>query len=360
MAKKDFTILYVDDEPNNLLVFRSTFRRDYKVLTANSAQEGIEILNEKPVHLIITDQRMPGMTGVQFLEQILPEFPDPIRMILTGFSDVEAIIKAINDGQVFRYITKPWDEQELRVTLKNAREMFLLRQNNKQLFRDLQTRLEEQEKILQTFQKFVPEPVVKKVLESSDESIFDGEVRHVTVLFCDIRGFTSMSEELPPRKVVSMLNRYYSVLTDVVEAHDGSVNQFVGDEIFAVFGAPLALPQCEEKAVFCAVEMMRKMKELNEEFKRDFDRTLNVGIGLNSGEVVAGNMGSHAKIAYSITGDTVNTGKRIETLTRDRPNAILISDGIHKQLGDSIDSRPLEPVSVRGKKEKLQVWEVMQ
>lgn len=122
-------ILYVDDEPDNLTVFKSTFRRDYKIHLANSAHEGVEILKENPqIEAIITDQRMPEVTGVEFLESILPNYPNPIRMILTGFSDVEDIIDAINKGQVARYITKPWDKEELKKTIDQAIEVNRLRE----------------------------------------------------------------------------------------------------------------------------------------------------------------------------------------------------------------------------------------
>ncbi len=114
-------ILYVDDEMDNLTVFKSTFRRDYKIHLANSAEEGQEILRQNPqIEVIITDQRMPEVTGVEFLEKTVQEYPDSVRMILTGFSDVEAIIDSINKGQVFRYITKPWDKEVLKQIIDEA------------------------------------------------------------------------------------------------------------------------------------------------------------------------------------------------------------------------------------------------
>ncbi len=116
-------VLYVDDEPDNLTVFKSTFRRDYKVFTANSASEGMQILKENPqIDVVITDQRMPEVTGVEFLESIVDDYPYSVRMILTGFSDVEAIIQAINQGQVYRYITKPWNKEQLKETIDRAIE----------------------------------------------------------------------------------------------------------------------------------------------------------------------------------------------------------------------------------------------
>jgi sigma-B regulation protein RsbU (phosphoserine phosphatase) len=131
-------ILYIDDEEDNLTVFYSTFRRNYEIHLATSGQEGMEIMKQHNVHLVIADQRMPEMTGIEFLEKIIPEYPDCIRMVLTGFSDVEAIIQAINKGRVYRYITKPWNKDGLKITIDQALETYHLKQQNKKLFLDLQ------------------------------------------------------------------------------------------------------------------------------------------------------------------------------------------------------------------------------
>ena len=357
--EKNFTILYVDDEQQNLISFKAAFRREYKIMTAISGQEAIEILKEHDVQLIISDQRMPEMTGVEFLENILPVYPDAIRMILTGFSDVEAIIDAINKGKVFRYITKPWDENELRMTIENAKTLFNLQLKNKSLVDELQIKVQEQEKTLKLFMKYVPEQVVQKALNDTGDSIFEGEVRNITVLFCDIRGFTSMSEDMSPKEVVSFLNHYYSIMSEVIKRHNGVVNQFVGDEIFSVFGAPVAYANNEENAVFCAIEMMAKLNALNELYKDKLPAPVGMGIGINSGEVVAGNLGSEDKIEYSVTGDTVNTGKRIEMLTKENPNTILISDLVYEKTKKAIETKAWEPMAVKGKKEKITVYEVL-
>ena len=148
-------VLYVDDEEHNLIAFKATFRRDYTILTAKSAQEGMEILKQEDISLIITDQRMPDMTGIQFLEKIIPEYPDIIRIILTGFSDVEAIIEAINTGRVFRYITKPWDEKELKMTIDNAIQLYAMQQMNTDILGELQQKINEQERTLRLFQKYL-------------------------------------------------------------------------------------------------------------------------------------------------------------------------------------------------------------
>jgi class 3 adenylate cyclase len=357
---QDFTILYVDDEEQNLISFKATFRRQYQILTATSAGAGIELLKNNPVQLIITDQRMPEMTGVEFLEKILPEYPDAIRMILTGFSDVDAIIQAINSGRVFRYITKPWDENELRMTIENARQIYQLQQKNKVLVADLQQKVQEQEKILKLFMKYVPEPVVEKALAATGDSIMEGELHQVAVLFCDIRGFTQMSEHFSPKEVVAFLNNYYRIMSIPIKRHNGMVNQFVGDEIFAVFGVPLAYHNNEENAVFCALEMMSKLKELNDLYQEKWNRPIQIGIGINCGEVVAGNLGTEDRIDYSVTGDTVNTGKRIEMLTKDHPGRILVSEDVFQKVKGLIQFKTWDPVEVKGKKGKITVYEVLE
>lgn len=356
---RKFAILYVDDEPQNLISFKATFRREYIVFTALGGEEGLEILRDNEVHLIITDQRMPGMTGVQFLERTLADYPDTIRMILTGFSDTDAIIDVINHARIFRYITKPWDEQELRMTIENARQVYKLQKSNKRLLSELQMKVEEQERTLKLFMRYVPEAVVEKALSNTTTSIFEGETKDITVLFCDIRGFTLMSEELEPREVVTFLNDYYAMMTEAVKKHNGTVNQFVGDEVFACFGAPIASQHNERNAVLCAIEMMEIRKILDERYKTHIGGEFTIGIGVNSGTVVAGNMGSEDKISYSVTGDTVNTGKRIETLTREAPNSILISEQVYQFVTDLVEVKSWGPIEVRGRKGKVQVYEVL-
>jgi two-component system, sensor histidine kinase and response regulator len=136
--KEEKAVLYIDDEEKNLTSFRSVFRKEYKIYVAQSAQEGIELMEKHPIHLVITDQRMPNMTGVEFLERIVDKYPDVTRIILTGYSDVEAIIQAINKGRVYRYITKPWRKEELKETIDNALEYYYLKQENHILIESLE------------------------------------------------------------------------------------------------------------------------------------------------------------------------------------------------------------------------------
>ncbi|WP_426667812.1 response regulator [Mucilaginibacter sp. McL0603] len=133
-----YGVLYVDDEINNLNSFKAAFRRDFEIYTAQSAREGRKILDSCEIGVIITDQRMPGMTGIEFLESILGVFPDTIRILLTGFSDMNAVMDAINRGQVYKYLVKPWQNDELKLYIQNALEIYHLRRENKDLAHKLQ------------------------------------------------------------------------------------------------------------------------------------------------------------------------------------------------------------------------------
>ncbi|KEQ28006.1 response regulator [Pedobacter antarcticus] len=126
-------VLYVDDEVHNLNSFKAGFRRKFNVFTAESAVEGRKILEKELIHVIITDQRMPVTTGIEFLESIIPDFPDPIRILLTGYADINAVIDAINKGQVYKYIQKPWMDEDLRINIEKAFEIYSLRKENREL-----------------------------------------------------------------------------------------------------------------------------------------------------------------------------------------------------------------------------------
>jgi DNA-binding NtrC family response regulator len=130
-------VLYVDDEVGNLTAFKAAFRRDFNIFIAESAEEGTKILDQNEIEIILTDQRMPETTGVEFLQSIIDNYPDAIRIMVTGFSDIEAVIDAINKGKVYKYVTKPWDNDSLKITIIQAYEVYRLRKENIQLTQSL-------------------------------------------------------------------------------------------------------------------------------------------------------------------------------------------------------------------------------
>jgi response regulator RpfG family c-di-GMP phosphodiesterase len=130
-------ILYIDDEVDNLKGFKASFRRLYNIYTAESAEDGMVILDNNKVEIILTDQRMPGKTGIEFLQSIIEVYPDPIRFLVTGYADIDAVIDAVNKGEIYKYISKPWNNEELKMAIEKAYEVYSLRKENEKLTKNL-------------------------------------------------------------------------------------------------------------------------------------------------------------------------------------------------------------------------------
>lgn len=141
-------VLYVDDEVNNLVAFKAAFRQRFEIFTAPAAQEGLEILDRESVHVILSDQRMPGIKGVSFLEAVLEKHPEPVRMLLTGYSDLEAVIEAINKTHIYRYITKPWKEEDVIKAIEDAFNAYQKNKERKEMIADLKRTNEQLEFML--------------------------------------------------------------------------------------------------------------------------------------------------------------------------------------------------------------------
>lgn len=160
MSSEKIRILYLDDEEHNLTSFKAAFRRDFEIFTTTDAGEAVSILNNNLIHIVISDQKMPNLSGVEFFELIIPDFPEPIRILLTGYADIEAVIDAINKGQVYRYIAKPWDEQELRMTIVNAYELYVNKHKLKKKNKELEKAYDELEKFIYSASHDLRAPLV--------------------------------------------------------------------------------------------------------------------------------------------------------------------------------------------------------
>ena len=211
-------------------------------------------------------------------------------------------------------------------------------------------------KVKNTFKRYVSKQVVDELLDDDTKLNLGGEKREVTVLFTDIRGFTSMSENMEPEKVVSTLNEYFSQMIDIVFKYNGTLDKIIGDELMVVYGAPTSSENDTERAIKTAIEMQQQIEKFNNKRKKENEIPIKVGIGINSGLVVSGNIGSRDMMDYTVIGDTVNLGARLCSAAG--PDEIIVSDSVWGNTKKQFSYEKLEPIKVKGKKNKVGVYKI--
>lgn len=224
-------------------------------------------------------------------------------------------------------------------------------------FNDMAKSLREKEKIKRAFSSYVARQVVDEILKNPDEIMVSGARRDVTVIFCDMRGFTPLAERLPPEEVVAALNDFYSLMIDTTIKHDGSINKFLGDAVMAIFGAPVAYADHCLRAIKTALAMQRGVAELSLKRVAQGKDPMAIGIGISAGEVVAGTVGTESQMEYTVIGDKVNLAARLESNAK--PGQILVSESTYRQVADKIDAHCLGVMSVKGKEEEVTVYEIV-
>jgi len=220
---------------------------------------------------------------------------------------------------------------------------------------DRQRRQEKERDFLnETFGKYVSREVRDEIL--AGRVSLKGELKEVTVLFADLRDFTPLVENIPPREVVTIINTYFGEMSAAITANNGLVLQFIGDEIEAVFGAPVTVENHRQCAIDAALEMRKRISRVNLELSKQGYPPLRHGIGLHAGNVVAANIGSPQRLSYALVGETVNIASRIQNLNKDFETDILFSDTVYTGTDQKIGARPLLPVSVKGIRNPLQLF----
>ena len=217
-------------------------------------------------------------------------------------------------------------------------------------------RLAREEVARANYSRFLPEYVVKQMLENPDSFKLGGVNQTITILFADIRGFTRISEHAPPEKIVGLLNRYFSAMTDIIFAHGGTLDKYLGDGLMALFGAPTATPEDASNALNAAVAMQRRVLSINQELREEGFPEIGVGMGLHTGEVTVGYIGSERRSEYTAIGDAVNTASRLETNAKG--GEILISDATAKAANSRYKLEARDAVSVKNRQQPVALWEV--
>jgi adenylate cyclase len=344
-------VLVVDDDPlNRMLLTRSLEREGHRVGSAASGQEALEILREKPFDVVLLDIVMPELDGVSVLERLKR---DPVLqhvpvIMISAVDEIDTVVRCIEMGSE-DYLPKPFNPVLLRARINAALAKKRLHEV-------------ERERVREVFSRFVPEHVVDDVLERTDEDLRLGGSRGVgTVMFTDIRGFTAFTERTQPDRVIDVLNEYFGEMIDAIFHHGGTLVGYLGDGLLAVFGAPIPLDDHADRALAAAREMLAvRLPRFNHRVgERTLGNGFEMGIGLNSGLFIAGNVGSARRLEYTVYGDTVNTASRIEGLTKATRQSVLIADSTRQALlRPPSDLVHVGDFDVRGKQSSIRLWTI--
>jgi len=214
--------------------------------------------------------------------------------------------------------------------------------------------------IRKMFSSYVSKRIVDELIRDPNKAKLGGDRKEITVLFSDIRGFTNFSEKHEPEDVVSLLNEYLGAMTNIVFEHDGTLDKFVGDAIMALWGAPVGQPDHAERACRCSLVMIKKLKELQAKWTAEGKYAIDIGIGINTGDMVVGNMGAEGKkMDYTVIGDNVNLGARLEGLTRKYNNHIIISEFTYEKVKNIVKVNELGSVTVKGKEKPVVIYDLV-
>jgi adenylate cyclase len=342
-------ILIVDDDRiNRTLLTRGVEQAGHLVHTAENGRDALARLRQEPYDVVLLDIVMPELDGVSVLEQIKSDLRlqhVPVIMI-SAVDEIDSVVRCIEMGAE-DYLPKPFDPVLLRARINAG----LARKRLHQL---------EQERVRGVFSRFVPEHVVEDVLERTDEDLRLGGSRDVgTVMFTDIRGFTSFSEQAQPQRVIQLLNEYFGEMIDAIFAQEGTLVGYRGDGLLAVFGAPIALHDHADRALAAAREMLElRLPRFNGWLqKHRLGGPFEMGIGLNTGPFMSGNVGSARALEYTVHGDTVNTAARLEGMTKTTRRSLLMAESTYRAL-----SRPPADVefvgqfALRGRRSTISLW----
>jgi adenylate cyclase len=355
MSTPQGSLLVVDDdEMNRDMLSRRLERRGYIVASAADGQRALEMIETQTFDLVLLDIMMPGISGLEVLRILRERHPmADLPVIMATAKDqsgdiVEALKLGAND-----YVTKPLD---FPVVLARIQTQLSLKRAMEEIQR-LAEQLELRNKFIRaTFGRYLTDEVVAGLLDSPEGLRLGGEQRKVTILMSDLRGFTSLSGRLAPKQVVAILNRYLGTMAEVIIQYQGTIDEFMGDAIFVIFGAPVWMEDHAQRAVACAVAMQLAMDAVNQQNRREGLPEVEMGIGVNTGEVVVGNIGSHKRTKYGVVGSHVNLTSRIESYTVG--GQILISEATLQEAGPIVGVKAQMQVEAKGIAKPLTLYEV--
>jgi len=335
-------LLVVDDNKvNRLLLSRSLESMGHRVAMAENGRVALATLRQDGYDLVLLDIEMPEMDGFQVLEQIRGDLQlrDVPVLVTSSVEGLDNVVRCIELGAE-DYLPKPVNAVLLKARVGACLEKKRLRDQQKELVR-----------------RFAA-PEVAQDLQSSGFALGGKRVQG-SVLFSDIRGFTSLAETQPPEETIELLNTYYTLMFDAIGGHGGIVSQIAGDGLMAIFGAPLPLPHHCDAAVRTALEMIELIRLFDAEQAAAGKPAIRIGIGIASGDMVAGYTGTNERATYTCIGDTVNLASRLEQHTKEAGRAILIDAATRAGVRAAVAVEALGAVTVRGKAQAVDVFAVV-
>ena len=336
-------LLVVDDnDDNRYTLTRRLVREGYTNLTtAANGREALDLLQAKPFDLILLDIMMPGTNGYQVLEHMKadPALREIPVIMISALSELDSVIRCIELGAE-DYLTKPVNPILLKARIGASLEKKRLRDRQKELVRRFAT------------------PEVAQDLQQSGFAL-GGKRVDASVMFCDIRNFTPLVDAQSPEDTIELLNAYYTLMFDAISRHGGIVNLIIGDGLMAIFGAPVPLPSHSDRAVRAALEMCEMLELFNIERTAAQKPAIRIGIGIASGEMVAGYTGTNERATYTCIGDTVILAARLEAHTKMAGHPVLIDAATREALRNDIRVEALGAVPIRGKTQSVETFAVV-
>ena len=350
------TILVVDDLPQNVRLMEAVLSpRGYRVASATSGREALERVASDPIDLVLLDILMPGMDGYEVCRSLRDEPATrflPVVMI-TASGDQQKV--AATEAGADDFIAKPFDQSELLARVRSLlrikryhdtieRQAAELADWNRQLEERVEAQVEALER-MGRLQRFLSPQLAELVLNSGDESFLKSHRRLITVVFCDLRGFTSFAETVEPEDVMSVLDEYHSALGDLVHRFEGTLERFTGDGLMIFFNDPLPCPDAPRRAVRMAVAMRNRVAQLTEGWRRR-GYELDFGVGIAEGHATLGMIGFEGCSDYAAIGSVTNMAARL--CGQATPGQILISQRVHAATEDIVVADSLGELSLRG------------
>ena len=327
-----------DNRVNRLLLSRSLELQGHTVAMAENGRVALEMLQKGGFDLVLLDMEMPEMTAFVVLERLAadPALRDLPVIVTSSLEGIDHIVRCIELGAE-DYLPKPVNPVLLKARLNASLEKKRLRDQQRDMVRRFAT------------------TAVAADLDASGFAL-GGKRVHASVMFSDIRGFTSLAESQPPEETIELLNTYYTLMFDAISGQGGVVNQMVGDGLMAIFGAPLPLADSATAAVNAAREMIEMVQLLGVERLAEGKPEIRIGIGIATGDMIAGYTGTQDRATYTCVGDTVNLAARLEAHTKVAGETILMDGATRAALGEKAAVTALGPVEIRGKAGAVEVF----